>query len=306
MLSSGIGSFAVVVPTYNNAHELIECLGAIKRQTDARFSVFVCVDGSRDGTLERLRASEWSFPVTVLEHADGQNHGRSAARNLALRNLDAEFVLFLDSDMRLEPDALARHRELLAIRDCVSIGSVVYLNAQANLWARYLATRGRGKVSAGGDVRPLDFVTANSAFRSAHFLAVNGFDETLVGYGGEDTELALRLWRDRGTPFVFNPAARALSIEAKTVEQGLDELRRYAGTNLRTIRHRYPDLPAPFWIDRLSSRRWRDRLLRMLLNPLTDGIVAILLPISPFGIQRRLLDYRVIRTVFEGYVQGIR
>ena len=159
------------------------------------------------------------FPVVVLQHPDGRNHGRAATRNLALPNLMGDVVMLLDSDMRLVPDAIDEHVRLLERLDCVSVGDVVYTNADENLWARYLATRGRKKRSAGSVIRPLDFVTANSAMRTKHLLAVGGFDETLAGYGGEDTELALRL-AARGLSFVFNASARRRRWSSKDDGRG--------------------------------------------------------------------------------------
>jgi glycosyltransferase involved in cell wall biosynthesis len=293
--------FNVVIPTYNNIVELKACLTSLQHQDSSGFSVLVCVDGSVDGTLEYLATSEFPFPLRTLQHPNGRNHGRAAARNLALPYLDAEFVLLLDSDMQLDREALRKHLDLLTQPDSVSVGDVIYLNADRNLWARYLSTRGKNRHRAGAEIRPLDFVTANSAIRTQDLLAVAGFDSSMTGYGGEDTDLALRLRRDRQTTFVFNPAARAMTVEDKTTAQGLAELAQYARTNLRTIRQRYPNLPAPLWIDRLDSPRLGDRLLRALMNPLTDRLVNLLLPVSPFSVQRRLLNYKVIRTVFAAY-----
>jgi hypothetical protein len=108
----------------------------------------------------------------------------------------------------------------------------------------------------------------------------------------------------RGISFVFNASARAETVELKTVDEGLAELRRYAATNLRTIRARHPEQPAPFWADRLDSSSLRDRLMRLVLNPFSDLIVDVAIPIVPFSIQRRLLNYKVMREVSRGYREG--
>ncbi len=295
----------IVMPTYNNRDELAVSLEALGAITPNEFRLLVCVDGSTDGTREFLKGTTFPFDLRALEHDDRLNHGRSVTRNLALPFLAAEFVLLLDSDMRLAPGALGVHLTLLGSRDCVSVGNVVYLNERDNLWARYLGSRGKNKFSAGAIVRPLDFVTANSAMRTQHLLAVGGFDETLTGYGGEDTELALRLAK-RGLSFVFSAEARAVTKELKSADEGLRELHRFAATNLRTIRARNPGPPAPFQIDRLESRRMRDRLVRLLLNPVTDRLVDLFLHRVPWVLQRQLLNYKVIRTVFRGYAEGSR
>jgi glycosyltransferase involved in cell wall biosynthesis len=296
-------SVDIVIPTFNNVDELRRCLASIlPRMPIGR--VLVCVDGSTDGTLEFLASTDLPFPLTVLEHQDRQNHGRSATRNLALPHLSAEHVLLLDADMRLEPDTANRHLDLLERETtAVSVGDVEYLNARENIWARYIATRGRNKARPGTEIRPLDLNTQNVALRRRSLVEVGGFDVSLTGYGGEDTELGLRL-AERGIGFVFNAAARVTTVEHKTVGEGLSELRTYARTNLHTTRTRHPGGPAPFWIDRFDSPTLVNRALRTLLNPLTDRIVDLALPRMPFPVQRRLLDYKVIRAVFSGYAEG--
>ena len=296
-------SIDIVMPTYNNQEELRAALEALRTSSYSRFRVLVCVDGSTDGTAEYLATTHLPFSLQSVHHTDGANHGRSSARNLALEYISADYVLLMDSDMRLVPEALGQHVALIERRDCISVGDVQYLNATENPWARYLATRGKNKYATGSTIRPLDFVTANSAMRSEHLLALGGFDETLVGYGGEDTEFAFRL-AARGIPFIFNAQARALTVEPKSIDEGLRELRRYAQTNLRTIRSRYPDAPAPFRVDLDESTGWRGRLFRALLNPITDRIVDGSLSRVPWAIQRRLLNYKVIRAVFAGYREG--
>lgn len=296
-------TFDIVMPTYNNVDQLRSALDSLQLSHYTDFRVLVCVDGSIDGSVGYLRSAPFPFRLEVLAHSDARNHGRSAARNLGIPHLESEFTLFLDSDMRLGPDALERHLEILRT-GAVSIGDVTYEDAEGNPWARYLGTRGHHKAAHGERVRPLDFHTANTAVRTEDVLALGGFDESLTGYGGEDTEFGLRLARLRGRTLVFNARARAYTVETKTVDEGLLQLRRYAQTNLRAIRRKHPDGPAPFWIDRLESRRPLDRAFRLLLNPFTDRLVDALLPRAPWGLQRRLLSYKVIRTVFRGYVEG--
>ena len=291
----------VVIPTYNNVGDLRTCLDSLKNQALIS-GVFVCVDGSTDGTRDFLRETRFQFPLRTLEHRDHLNHGRAATRNLALPFLTAEFTLLLDSDMQLRSDAVARHAESLEKRPgTVSIGRVIFLNTAENLWARYQGTRGMNKAAQGSVIRPLDFVTANTALRTEDLVAVGGFDETLLGYGGEDTELGLRLAWERHVTFLFNGLAVASTVEDKTVAVGLRQLRAFAQTNLRAIRRRHPEGPAPFWIDHAESDRLADRLLRFLLNPLSDRVADVLLPRAPWSIQRRLLNYKVMRSVFAGY-----
>jgi len=296
----------VVVPSYQNLAELRACLDSLGRQDRSDFRVLVCVDGSTDGTVEFLAAASVPFDLVTLTHPDGRNHGRAAARNLALPHLQADHVLFLDSDMRLSPAGIARHVAALDRSGRISIGDVRYLNASGALWARYLTTRGKYKFAPGSVVGPLEFNTQNVALWVEDLLAVGGFDESLNEYGGEDTDLALRLAKERGATFVYNDAARADTVEHKTVQRGLAELRRYGATNLRAIRRKHPGPPAPYWIDRLERPRLRDRILRALMNPLSDVAARAVVRWAPFALKRRALDYLVLRNVWRGYEEGGR
>jgi GT2 family glycosyltransferase len=297
----------VLVPTYQDRSTILACLAAVNRQLHPGDHLFVCVDGSTDGTLEALAAYAGSLELVVLEHPDRANHGRAAARNLTLPHLSGTFVLLVDSDMVLEPDAIARHLALLEREpDAVSVGDVVYRNAATNPWARYIAARGKNKARPGAEIRPLDFATGNTALRTEDLRAVGGFDESLVGYGGEDTELGLRLAAERGVRFVFNADARATTVEDKTVDQALAQLDRYARTNLRRIRSRHADSPAPYRLDLLESGAIRGRVLLLAMNPLSDLVARALLPWAPWPVRRRVIDYLVLRTVWRGYREGSR
>ena len=296
----------IVIPTYQNLAELRVCIDSLRRQDRSDFRVLVCVDGSTDGTAEFLTTVLTPFPLLTLTHPDRANHGRAATRNLALAHLRAAVVIFLDSDMVPGPGLVEAHRSLVTRQACVSVGAIRYANAAANDWARYLATRGAQRAEGGAVLRPLDFVPANSAVRSVDLLAVGGFDERLVGYGGEDTELGLRLAAERGIPFVFNAEARAATVETKTMAEGLAQLDRYARSNLRTVRSRQPDGPAPYWLDRLESGRVPDRALRGLMNPISDAIARVVIRLAPWPLRRSAINYLVLRTVWHGYREGPR
>jgi glycosyltransferase involved in cell wall biosynthesis len=304
--SDALPRLDVIVPTFQNLDELRECLAALDQQSSVELRVLVCVDGSTDGTLEWLSSAAFGFELIVLTHPDGRNHGRAQARNLALPHLRNEWLLLLDSDMRLEPGAAARHCALLSERDCVSVGAIEYRRTEGNLWARYLNTRGRNRYRDGATLSFNQFVTANSALSSTDFVRLGGFDWDLETYAGEDTEFAYRLATKGGRPFVYNSAALAWTVEDKTVEQAMAQFRAYGRTNLRTIHRKHPAMPHVFMTDRLGSLRLRDRMFRAVLNPSTDALARILLRWGPFAIQRRVLNYQVIRAVTSGWCEAER
>ena len=100
-----------IMPAYNAEAWIEGSVRSVLDQTDRDLRLFVVNDGSTDGTeaiLMRLAAEDERLtPLTV------PNGGPAKARNLALERLDAEteYVMFLDADDILLPDALAYARQ---------------------------------------------------------------------------------------------------------------------------------------------------------------------------------------------------
>jgi glycosyltransferase involved in cell wall biosynthesis len=97
----------VIVPCYRHGIFLDACIDSIKAQTLAPDRIVVVDDGSDDTeTIEALDRLERDPEVSVVRQ--GANLGPSAARNRALTQLDTSYVLPIDADDELLPDALER------------------------------------------------------------------------------------------------------------------------------------------------------------------------------------------------------
>jgi len=98
---------SVVVPCYNAAPYLEECLASVRGQRvagTAGIEVIVVDDGSTDGSGALLDALAAHDPrIRPLHQA---NAGVSSARNAGLDAARGEFVAFVDADDRLLPGAL--------------------------------------------------------------------------------------------------------------------------------------------------------------------------------------------------------
>ena len=91
----------VVVPCYNQADFLAEALASVQAQTHGRVECIVVDDGSDD---ERIAERALEHGARCVKDA---NRGLPRARNRGLADSRGEFVLFLDADDRLLPDAIA-------------------------------------------------------------------------------------------------------------------------------------------------------------------------------------------------------
>ncbi len=99
--------FSIVIPAYNSAAFLRETMESVRGQDASGWELIVVDDGSTDGSLDVAR-SVADPRIRVLRQ---ENRGVSAARNRGLAEASGEWVLFLDSDDRLLPDALRRMGE---------------------------------------------------------------------------------------------------------------------------------------------------------------------------------------------------
>ena len=97
---------SVVVPIYNVAPFLRECLDSLVGQTLAEIEVICVDDGSTDGSGDiAMEYAEKDCRFSVVRQ---ENQGLSAARNKGMSLARGDYVCFLDSDDWLSKDALER------------------------------------------------------------------------------------------------------------------------------------------------------------------------------------------------------
>jgi glycosyltransferase involved in cell wall biosynthesis len=101
-----LGLVSVVVPTYNRAKLVVQAIDSLIQQTWAALEVVVVDDGSEDDTLAVLRLLPALAKGRSLVICTQANRGVSAARNHGTRMSRGEFIMYLDSDDTLVPDAI--------------------------------------------------------------------------------------------------------------------------------------------------------------------------------------------------------
>ncbi len=96
-------AISVVIPTYNRADWLRECLESVRNQTLQPLELIVVDDGSTDQTAALCR----EFPME-LEYIYQDQRGVSAARNRGIAAARYDWIALLDSDDLWVPDKLRR------------------------------------------------------------------------------------------------------------------------------------------------------------------------------------------------------
>jgi glycosyltransferase involved in cell wall biosynthesis len=183
-------SVSVVIPCFEQAHFLGEAIESVTAQTRAAAEIVVVDDGSSDNSY----AVAGRYPqVHRLRQA---NRGVAAARNFGLAHSRSEFLVFLDADDRLLPEAIELGVASLAKRPHVAF--VAGMSRDVGSDGRKLGDRRQPLVTQDHYLRLLEdcYIWSGSSIvhRRSAVEAVDGFDESLSA--GDDYDLYLRIAHD--------------------------------------------------------------------------------------------------------------
>lgn len=165
--------FSIIIPTYNRKLILKRAIESVLAQTINDFEIIVVDDGSTDDTSELINI----FPDVKYQYQE--NKGVSTARNTGANLAVGEWLLFLDSDDVLFPDALENF--LRGVDD----GNFDIIMAGVTI----ISDKSVSKIPALGQYVPP--IPGSFLIKRIFFLNNKGYDEYLKF--SENTELLHRL-----------------------------------------------------------------------------------------------------------------
>lgn len=253
---------SIVIPNYNGAKFLPECLSSLMVSDYKNFEVLVVDDGSTDNSLQVLA------PITKSDDRikllrNPKNLGASASRNHALKFVLGEIIFFLDNDTRVEKDTLSRLISPL-IKPNSSLGAtcsktLVYQKPDIISTAGLLLIphTGWGIARGGGEPdksavwnRPAKTVAISAALAVKKKVVdqIGGFDAKLAVHT-EDLDFCWRIWL-AGYEILYVPASRVYHW-SKSVEQRTSLMRAtksfvYFHINKNTFRTLLKNYSLPF------------------------------------------------------------
>ena len=95
---------SIIIPVYNAAHYLDECIASVIRQKYESFELILVDDGSTDGC--DVICDNWSRKDNRIRAFHQENQGVSAARNHGIKEAHGEYITFVDSDDTISPSYL--------------------------------------------------------------------------------------------------------------------------------------------------------------------------------------------------------
>ena len=214
---------SILLATYNWPQALKLCLESLATQTDHLFEIIIADDGSTESTKQIINAfqSKHSISITHLWQED-QGFRKTKILNQAIEAAKGDYLIFLDGDCLVQPDFVARHREL-AQKGFLVTGSRVLLNEKLtqellanSRWDFKLFISKLLEYRLNGGINkywPLKIKLGNGSWRDykkfvwrrikgcnmacwkTDAQAIDGFDETMTGWGHEDADFVFRLQR---------------------------------------------------------------------------------------------------------------
>ena len=100
--TGGAPAVSVIIPVYNCAAYLPECLDSVIAQTESSWEIICVDDGSTDDSVSVLREYERRL-AGKMRVVEQENAGCARARNRAIPLARGSYLMFLDADDFLEP-----------------------------------------------------------------------------------------------------------------------------------------------------------------------------------------------------------
>jgi GT2 family glycosyltransferase len=198
-------SVSIVIPTRNREQLLQEVIEAVWNQDAfSHITEIVVVDNcSTDGTPQRVQALQQQSPCTIKYHRMPANKGPAHSRNAGWMLAGSDFIVFIDSDVKLDPAWLSK--TLAVIKKDAQLGIVggklVYASRpdHINSYGGAMGRLGLGwDAHLGEETEDLNepesclwVPTAAVLIRRRLLELLSGFDETFV-LSYEDSDLGWR------------------------------------------------------------------------------------------------------------------
>jgi glycosyltransferase involved in cell wall biosynthesis len=104
---------SVIIPVYNSELYVQKAIDSVLQQPDG-IEIVIVDDGSIDTTLSICKKmANDNANIIIVQHPDKKNHGRSASRNLGIKNAKGKYIAFLDADDYYLPNRFANDIKIL-------------------------------------------------------------------------------------------------------------------------------------------------------------------------------------------------
>lgn len=119
-------TLSVIIPAYNVERFIEKAIQSALEQKEVT-EIIVVDDGSTDSTVQLImQLKNENSIITLYQHPNKVNKGRSATRNLGIQKANGDFIAFLDADDYFLPNRFTNDFKLFQeIKDCDGVYNAV-------------------------------------------------------------------------------------------------------------------------------------------------------------------------------------
>ena len=121
---------SIIVPIYNTEKYLISCFDSILNQTYQNLEIILIDDGSTDNSGKI--ADDYSKKDSRIKVIHQKNAGQSAARNKGLEKATGEYISFIDSDDKIDPNFIMYLLNAFSSTTALSVCGIHYKRLKKN------------------------------------------------------------------------------------------------------------------------------------------------------------------------------
>ena len=210
-------SVALIISTYNWPQALKQTLRSVANQTILPNEVLIADDGSDERTANLIQQFITNNPTLNIKHVWHEDDGfrLAAIRNKAIRMAQSDYIIQIDGDIIIDQNFIADHLSIQAIGYFITgsrllLGKKITKVLLESEKVNFASLRWKGKNFFNTLRIPflmrllqhtyktkgkhLDYVKGcNMAFWKSDLYLVNGYDESFIGWGREDSDICIRL-----------------------------------------------------------------------------------------------------------------
>ena len=269
----------IIIPCYNVENVVEKCLNSLLSQSypKDKFHCYFVNDNSSDKTGDILEKYSGHENITILHHE--QNKGLSATRNTGIVRGNAELVAFLDSDMTVEKDWIKSFFPYFSESTVGVMGdNIAPLDIILNPIEKYYFGKERGaRQFDDGDHISFQYMLYGNAMIKRSILSEAGFfDEEIIKYGGEDTDLSAKIWNKHKWGFIFSKKSNSTHFHRRSIDEFYLSMETYGKHNFPILINRYPQYEKELGADWVFSLKGY-----MVFNSLVKIIIKSMFLVIP-------------------------
>jgi len=267
-----ITSVDIVVPCYNVEMTVKNCVESLINQSFIKenYNCFFINDASTDQTGVILEKYKNEKNITIIHNE--KNSGLSLSRNFGIQAGSSDFIAFLDGDMVPNEDWIISFQSYFDKNIIAVMGdNVPPNNISLTPVEKYYFGNLRGARQYNDkDKIPLQYMLfGNAMIRRQALVECGMFDGKIKKYGGEDTDLAARIWDIYPNSFVFSRTSDTVHHHRRSLKEFCSSMEIYGEYNLPLLVKRYPHHKSKFafgWVFSLKGYTIFNFIVKMVIN----------------------------------------